>query len=863
MKKVTVFILFIFCLFHLSLWAEDIVASIIRVLDKDISFSEDSGIVTFGFTIEKEGEYFIDVEYRSTRNMVDDIEFALDIDGENVTNNGYFTLPRVLLYGDIRKDEYGNDLRSLTSFSSSTYKERLRLKNMSGDDPYNVYLSKGTHTIKLEVIRGGFDLVSLSISPFKEMWQYDASQKGEIIRIEAENIARSSAAMLQAQYDTSDYLTSPQSPSSRLLNIAGGGNWSVDGQWMEYDFYAEEGSYYLSFRYRQNSSDFVSSFRKVYIDGKELSVIEYPYSRTWNINEKEYFFGLSQGMHTLRIEVVPGENSSVVSKVSDVAMDLNDIYRRIIMVTGTTPDRNREYALDKEIDGLMDSIASSKEKLEEVERELREKNGKENTYREINILSNQLDLFIEDPEVIPSLLDSFRSNISSLFSWIHGIKSVGLDLDWIEIVPEGERVTSEKRSVFSSIAFSLESLLSSFSIEKNSDSDITVWISTGRDQLQLVEDMISEFFTPEFGINVKINLVNSGIEQAVLADQGPDVILYLGNTVPVTLAMRNALESLDEYDGLDSVIEIYGEESFVPYTFQGKIYGIPLTEQFPVMFIRDDIFDELGLKVPQTWDDFRALIPVIQRNNLDVGLNSGYATFVTLLLQNGGELYSKSASRTHLDTEEANKAFRDYTRFYSDYSLDLTFDFFNRFRSGEMPMAITDYSEYGRLVLAAPEISGLYSIYRVPGTVNGDEINNTVASSGGTGMVMLKSANNKEDAWIFMKWFSSVEMQKEYALRIEGLLGQSGRYQSASKDVVKSIGWLENEKNVLLETKGDLKAIRQVPGSYYLQRNIISAFRQVVFNGRNSREMLENYGEIINRELARKRQELGLEVLDD
>ena len=49
-----------------------------------------------------------------------------------------------------------------------------------------------------------------------------------------------------------------------------------------------------------------------------------------------------------------------------------------------------------------------------------------------------------------------------------------------------------------------------------------------------------------------------------------------------------------------------------------------------------------------------------------------------------------------------------------------------------------------------------------------------------------------------------------------------------------------------------------VPGNYYLDRDLINAFRDVVYNGRNSLEAIQEYGRRINGEIARKREEFGL-----
>ena len=48
---------------------------------------------------------------------------------------------------------------------------------------------------------------------------------------------------------------------------------------------------------------------------------------------------------------------------------------------------------------------------------------------------------------------------------------------------------------------------------------------------------------------------------------------------------------------------------------------MPETESFNMLFYRTDIFEELGLEPPQTWDEFSHALEVIQKANLQVGIN--------------------------------------------------------------------------------------------------------------------------------------------------------------------------------------------------------------------------------------------------
>ena len=60
------------------------------------------------------------------------------------------------------------------------------------------------------------------------------------------------------------------------------------------------------------------------------------------------------------------------------------------------------------------------------------------------------------------------------------------------------------------------------------------------------------------------------------------------------------------------------------------------------------------------------------------------------------------------------------TQLYTDYKIPKTFDFVNRFRSGQMPLAVTSYTAYNQLSVFAPEIEGKWGMTVLPGVVDSE-----------------------------------------------------------------------------------------------------------------------------------------------
>ena len=82
---------------------------------------------------------------------------------------------------------------------------------------------------------------------------------------------------------------------------------------------------------------------------------------------------------------------------------------------------------------------------------------------------------------------------------------------------------------------------------------------------------------------------------------------------------------------------------------------------------------------------------------------------------------TKQAASTFPQHSAAVEAFTKWTKFYTVYDFDQTYDAFTRFRTGEMPMLLQNYAFYNQLSVAAPEIKGLWSFAHVPGSYVTDE----------------------------------------------------------------------------------------------------------------------------------------------
>ena len=351
---------------------------------------------------------------------------------------------------------------------------------------------------------------------------------------------------------------------------------------------------------------------------------------------------------------------------------------------------------------------------------------------------------------------------------------------------------------------------------------------------------------------------------------------------------------------------VFNYANTIPISLLGKTYGVPETTNFSMLFYRMDVLAELDIDVPRTWDDLLEAITKFQSNNMQVGL-AYLSAMTTFVYQKGGSqwLYEDASSyedpsqydpayagaQIGYGTDIALDAFRFCARLYTDYSFPVAFDAANRFRTGEMPVVITDYcSLYNTLTVFATEIRGLWSFAPLPGfqktgedgkyiyetDENGDilldendkpiaQVNNCAVASL-TATVMLHKdggENRKENAWRYMKWQAGADSQASYGNQMVAIIGPSAKYATANNQALHSLSWSSTEKNALLAQFENLAAVPNYPGSYIISRYVEFAFLAAVNNGADPVDQMATYVTTINKELYRKRQEFDMKVLAD
>lgn len=872
-----------------------------------MQWANQEGSVSWTVNIPETGVYNIKMIYEALESNTNDVEFSLLIDGESP----YATASRITLSkrwineSEIKQDSRQNDIRP-GQISTPCWQE-TPLEDIDGlfNEPLEFYMEAGEHTITFESEKAEFAVKSFTFYQYEAPAAYTAPSdsdltqaQGQKITLEGETAAYKSSRTLYPTSDKSSYLTSSangSSPTKTRYNTIGSGSWTQSTQTVTWEFNVDKAGYYkIGIRGRQDQMRGMYSNRRLYVNGEvpclEANQIKFYYDTDWSIttpkseNGDDLYFYLQAGTNTISLEAVPGEIGEIMGNLDELVYNINSYYRQIRQITGPDPDEYNNYMIDTAIPSIVPDFKEYAKTLRDKKAEIEKLSGSGGTEAEtLEKMAIVLDKCIKKPDLIPEMMSQIKDNITSVSSFVNQYREQPLEVDMIEVVTSDQDFTSCDKSFFGSLGFGFKGFIGSFfedynALSEEDESAMECWVMLGRDNAEALQQLISSEYNPTAKTKINLKLVQGGIVEATFAGKGPDLALFMGGDFPIQLAARGVLTDLTTFSDFDEVKTRFADDATVLYQYNGGTYGLPCDQTFPMLFYRSDILSEYGIDPAtdlNTWDGLLNCLPTLQRNYLEVGLilpvmtSTGGTTqvsaitepgntFAMLLLQQGLNYYNEEQTKTTFDTQEAVNAFDTWTKFYTTYSFQQTYDAFTRFRTGDMPVVIQNYTFYNQLSVAAPEIKGCWGFQPVPGTVQEDGTINHAANSNGSGAIIFTKAADQEGAWDFIKWFTSTDAQVKYGNNIESILGTMGRYATANEEALQQLSWTTSEVNLLLDQLNSQVEIPIIPASYGVTRNVMNAFRAVVNDYDNARDTLFWYNKDINDEITRKLEDLGL-----
>jgi ABC-type glycerol-3-phosphate transport system substrate-binding protein len=269
-------------------------------------------------------------------------------------------------------------------------------------------------------------------------------------------------------------------------------------------------------------------------------------------------------------------------------------------------------------------------------------------------------------------------------------------------------------------------------------------------------------FTEKTGITVNVTEVPYGeahqkLLLSVQQGQGEFDVAQFDNTFLAPYGAAGLMQPLDDRIAASAGYDIadfeQGQQDYGKYG--GQTLGLTLSTEPMILWYRTDLFAELGLAPPTTWEEYAAAAKAVQDSGKGSGNILGWGPnaswwFMTLVWSFGGSLYDADLNPT-VNSPEAVAAvtfFRDMLAFAPEGAISATGDdVTNKFLSTDIGMMV--------------QYSGYWGMAMDPGSnMHAGRIGTATMPTGAADITHLagwnigipKDAKNPDGAWAFLEF---------------------------------------------------------------------------------------------------------------
>ncbi|MDR2749042.1 MAG: extracellular solute-binding protein, partial [Clostridiales bacterium] len=546
---------------------------------------------------------------------------------------------------------------------------------------------------------------------------------------------------------------------------------------------------------------------------------------------------------------------------------------------GVLQDKYRDYRLEDYIPGLAETLERWAGECRDMAEYAKKYSGgkRSSVFSALELCEDMLLKLAEEPEDLPRRLGELSEGASSvtrhLAQMVQDMDNNAVGIDRI-LVHQQDAELPEQKNFFEKlwdgiVRFFLSFSRKEYSVASESKGSLRIWMARPRPYVELLQSMIDSEFTAKTGIRADLSVMPDQGKLALAAASGdaPDVALSVGYVLPTYLDIRGALLDLKQFDDFTEVAQRFPEGLFIPSIYEGGVYAIPETMNFWVMFCRTDIFEQLGIPVPNSMEEVKMLLPELQRRSMNfyfptagmIGQKLFPAT-MPLIVQSGGGFFGSEIGATTLDSEKSLAGFKELTDLFTVYDLPVEVPapgFYQEFRSGTLPLGIADVSTYNLLLNSAPEIKGLWSVSLFPGLTDESGNIQRYTTGGAESDMIFAQTQMEEEAWEFLKWWSSSEVQARFGMSLQSLHGGTYMWNTANREAFSQLPIPSEHKAVILEQTDWMVEVPWVPGTYMVERELSNAYNSVVVDGIAVRRAMDTAVKRIDREVFRKLEEFG------
>ena len=769
-------------------------------------------------------------------------------------------------------------------------------------------LKKGENDIKVTLLTGNGRLVvgDLNVDLPNEVKNYsdyinsygktyNTAEKSYFIN-SISYIEKNSSYVRMGSLDKS--FAEPYDAKQKMLNIIDGGSWNDAGQEITYEVMVEEtGLYSLDLYYRNNKNEY-SVFRTILIDGevpfKECLNYEFPCTNskyelhTLGNEEEDYLFYLTAGTHRITLKAEVASIYSSITKLQLVVDHINQLALEVLKITGSDIDEDRTWDITKYIPETVNYLKAYDILLKDIVNELSVYSDKGPNSATIAYVQRAIKLLKEIneyPEELPLYLDTLYSGTSSinqlLGDVITNLNDQPMYLESLYLNVKDVKSSVKNNNVFKNFGNTVTKLWQTFFSEKyetkaNDENTLVVWVNRPITYIDTMQRMIDADYNQTHDVKVKLSAMpdQSKLTLSVAADNAPDVVLGVQSYIPYDLAIRGGVCDLTQFEDFYKVADRFPAGSLLSFVVSDeegdKIYGMPETLDFNVIVYREDIFNALDIPTDlNTWNDLIAILPSLQRYGMNFYMpiaadNSTKWFYQTssLILQAGGQLYSEDGLSAAINSPESIQGLELLTTLFTEKSLPTNVpSFYSQFRNGTLPIGVLNFGTYLQLKNAAPEIAGKWKIMMPLGTERTDENGNKYVDrtyiTSGTSCSIMSTSKHKNDAWEFLKWWTSTETQSEFGYNLQSTYGPEYLWLSSNLDAIQNSQFEQSDKEIILKSLEWIVDVQRNPGQYMVERGLSNIWTSTVLSGEPLRVCIQNQTILMNREITKKMKEFG------
>ncbi|MFZ9139155.1 MAG: ABC transporter substrate-binding protein [Bacilli bacterium] len=863
----------------------------------EVFLLDQSETLSFVYDGQESGIISLALDYYLLDQGTEDTKIALTINNEfQFYESQTLVLPASWMFAEdtFPLDRYENELQPQSIKVNAWSNHVLRDMKAMHAYPYQFYVEYGDE-ITLQFVNAKVLVGKIQVVTSEPLIDYATYRDGSPHAPVIDTLSMISSRSMVSRTDASIRLRTEQDASSMYydtqflkLNTIFGDSWERGGQTISYEVDIETSGYYaLSFRYRQYLQNDMVTMRSVYINGEvpfqEFLAMAFPYTMQFRNrtlaqdNGDPYYVYLEEGINTISLEAVNYAYRFALETLQTIMSQIQQLALSIKRYTAGSNDLYRDWEIETYFPQAKNQMLGWADQLDAMYTHLLNLSINRNPSQlaNVKVSSARLRTFANQINRLPGLMVQFADGDSSVNQMLGALlqEMMRSSLEIERIMIHGDVSLPRSTATFFRSAYEgsarlvLSFINNPYSATQMDEEQINVWVNFPRPYIEIMQAMIDQFYPGDREVKLSQMPDENKLILSNISGQSPDVAVGVNHWIPYDFAARDAAMDLRQFDGYTETVSQFSKGAMIPYVFEEGVYGLPLTQNFWVTFYRRDIMESIGVNtIPQTWDEIIGILPLLQSYGLNYFLPlsqfSGLKPFVATLPfihQFGGQLYAEDGMSTTINEENTLKGITLMAELFTLYNIPkFVASFYNQFRYGTLPIGIGDLGTYLLLSSAASELDGLWAMDLHPGYQDPvtQEINRSSAT-GAQGSMILANTNIPEDSWDFLSWWMSTPIQTLFGSTLQSTYGKTYFWNSANLEAFAESSMPEEYKSVVLAQWEYALEASRIPGTYMVERELSNAWTNIVFQGINPRQAIDEAVRISNREIIYKMAEFG------